>query len=287
MGPKLGAGHGWAIESALARGMAQLESEYARARVRRAITEDALFEGKLRLLQPAEGYRVNIDSLLLAAFAARGPAAKLAVDLGAGVGAVGLVLARVGIASSVVLLEREAFLVELAQKNLATAGARGEAVQLDIGRDRLPAELRERADLVVCNPPYFPEGSVRKQKHPLTEAARTGELWPFVGAAARALRGTRGRAAFAYPARSLAELLAAGEEAGLVPKRMRLVHARATDPARLALVELKRAKPGGLVVEAPLVEWAGARARTPELEAIVAGRFGTSGVRDRPSARAH
>ena len=103
-----------------------------------------------------------------------------------GVGAVGLVLARVGAASSLVLLEREALLVELAEKNLAAAGARGEVVRFDVARDRLPASLRDRAELVVCNPPYFAEGSVRKQKHPLTEAARTGELLPFVGTAARA-----------------------------------------------------------------------------------------------------
>ncbi len=242
--------------------------------MRRAITEDALFEGKLRLFQPAEGYRVNIDSLLLAAFAARGPRAKIAVDLGSGVGSVGLALEHVGAAASVVLLEREAFLVELARKNLAMARAQGEALELDVTSDRLPASLRERADLVVCNPPFFPEGSVRKQKHPLTLAARTGELLPFVAAAARALRGSRGRAVFAYPARALTELVAAASEAGLVPKRLRLVHARSSDPARLALIELRRAKPGGLVVEAPLVEWAHARMRTPELEAIVAGRFG-------------
>lgn len=242
--------------------------------VRRAITEDALFEGRLRLFQPAEGYRVNVDSLLLAAFAAQGPVAKLAIDLGAGVGAVGLALERVGAATSIALLEREPFLVELAEKNLAGARARGEVLRFDVARERLPASLRERAELVVCNPPFFPEGSVRKQKHPLTEGARTGELIPFVGTAARALRGSRGRAVFAYPARSLTELFMASREFLLVPKRLRLVHARATDPARLALVELRRAKPGGLVVEAPLVEWVQARTRTPELEAIVSGRFG-------------
>jgi tRNA1Val (adenine37-N6)-methyltransferase len=242
--------------------------------VRRAITEDALLDGKLVLRQPADGYRVNVDALLLAAFASQGPVARLAVDLGAGVGAVGLVLHRVGAASSVHLVEREETLSALARENLARSGARGEAHQLDLARDRLPVALRERADLVVCNPPYFSEGSVRAQKHPLTEKARTGALAPFVEAAARALKGSRGRAAFAYPARSLVELFRTSEKAGLVPKRLRLVHAHASDPARLALVELRRAKPGGLVVEAPLVEWAGPRERSPELEAIVAGRFG-------------
>ena len=63
--------------------------------------------------------------------------------------------------------------------------------------------------------------------------------------------------------------------AKLVPKRLRLVHARTSEPARLALVELRPAKPGGLVVEPPLIEWLAPRVRSPALEAIVAGRFGS------------
>jgi tRNA1Val (adenine37-N6)-methyltransferase len=215
-----------------------------------------------------------VDALVLAAFASRGPVAKLCLDLGAGVGAVGLVLHRVGAATSLALVEREPTLVELATENLALSGAPGHAVRLDVTHERLPTVLRERVDLVVCNPPFFPEGSSRRQKHPLARAARTGALAPFLAMAQRALWGTRGRAAFAYPARSLAELFACAESAGLVPKRLQLVHSKKDDAARLALVELRRAKPGGLVVESPLVEWAGPRKRTPELDAIVSGRFG-------------
>jgi tRNA1Val (adenine37-N6)-methyltransferase len=245
--------------------------------VRRALTEDALFDGALRLLQPAEGYRVNVDALLLAAFAARGRVARLAVDLGSGVGAVGLSLLHVGAAKSVAFVEREPALIELLRRNLESLGARGDAYELDLSRAKLPAALRDAADLVVCNPPYFPEGSGRHQRHPLTLRARSGELAPFVGAAARALRGTRGRAAFAYPARALAEFFSAASAVKLVPKRLCLVHARADDPARLALIELRRAKPGGLVIEPPLVEWIGPRARSAVLAEVVAGRFGARG----------
>ena len=247
--------------------------------MRGPVTEDALLKGKVRLLQPAEGYRVNVDALLVAAFASQGPTARLAVDLGSGVGAIGLVLHAVGQASVLALVEREQALVELARDNLELAGARGEVYGLDLARERLPPALRQRADLIVCNPPYFASTASRNQKHPLTRAARTGELGPFVDAAARALAGPRGRAVFAYPARALAELFRAAEESGLVAKRLRLVHARAAEPARLALVELRRAKPGGLVVEAPLVEWTGPRTRTHELDAIVAGEFGKLGRR--------
>ena len=38
----------------------------------KATTTDALYDGAVSLRQPARGYRVNVDALLLAAFAAQG-----------------------------------------------------------------------------------------------------------------------------------------------------------------------------------------------------------------------
>jgi tRNA1(Val) A37 N6-methylase TrmN6 len=78
-----------------------------------------------------------------------------------------------------------------------------------------------------------------------------------------------GRALFCYPAPQLPEFLAAAATQQLIPKRLRLVHAREAEPARVALIELRAARPGGLVVEPPLIEWHG-RKRSPELLAISA-----------------
>jgi tRNA1Val (adenine37-N6)-methyltransferase len=236
------------------------------------VTTDALFAGALSLRQPRRGYRVNIDALLLAAFAAQARAFRLAVDLGAGVGAVGLSLGFSGSAKRVVLLEREPELVVLARENLASNGLVGDAEVSDLERSGLPRELRQRADLVVCNPPFFPPRSGTPSTRART--ARSGALEPFVLAARAALAGPRARAAFCYPAAALGELFACAEAARLVPKRLRFVHARAGVPARLVLVELRSAKPGGLSVEPPLVEWQAARVRSAELTRIVAGEFG-------------
>jgi tRNA1(Val) A37 N6-methylase TrmN6 len=236
-------------------------------------TEDALFGGALPLLQPARGYRVNVDALLLAAFAARGRVAKLVLDLGAGTGAVGLVLHHVGAARRVVLVEREPDLAELCARNLALAGAPGGVERIDLDA-ALPRSLAQEADLVVSNPPYHPAGTGRPRVDPKSRRARSGALEPFVRAAARALAGPSARLCVVYPATALPELLAAGATAALVPKRLRLVHASKERPARVALLELRLAKPGGLVVEPPLVEWASPRRRSEELERVVAGRFG-------------
>ncbi len=71
------------------------------------VTRDALFGGRLTLFQPARGagYRTNVDAILLAAFAAADRKVRLAVDLGAGVGAVGLTLFFLRAAERVVFVE--------------------------------------------------------------------------------------------------------------------------------------------------------------------------------------
>ncbi len=236
-----------------------------------AITTDTLYDGAVRLRQPAHGYRVNVDALLLAAFAAHGRRADLAVDLGAGVGSVALGLHHLGAAARFALVEREAPLLALANE-IARAGnlvSSGFCHDLALG---LPEQLRQAADLVVSNPPFFDPGQARTGPHAEKTRARFGDLPPFISAAGAALRSARSRAAFVYPARDLSYFFGCAERARLIPKRLRLVHADATSPARVALIELRRAKPGGLVVLSPLFEWAAKGVRTPELAQILTGK---------------
>jgi tRNA1(Val) A37 N6-methylase TrmN6 len=239
---------------------------------------DSLFSGRLALAQPRRGYRVNVDTLLLARFATMGrPRARRVVDLGAGVGALGLAYAFLGSAGRIDLVERDPALARLSTENLARAGATGEAHVADLGDEGLPRLLRGTADVVLSNPPFFPPeaGTVAREAK---KGARFGPLAPFLRAAEAAL-GRRAYAFFVYPAPALPSLLAAASAAGLVAKRVRFVHAFVASPARLALVELRRAKPGGLVVEAPLVEWAAPKVRSPEVAGLLSGELAGSATR--------
>ena len=236
------------------------------------ITTDGLFSGALLLDQPARGYRVNVDALLLAAFAAQRHAG-VCVDLGAGVGAVGLGLHHLGAVRRVELVEIDESLAALARKNLERAGAPGAVHVANLERG-LPAALKQRADLVVCNPPFFEPHASRPAREAGKQRARFGSLTPFLRAAALALRVARGRAAFVYPARALSTIMLEAEKLGLVAKRLRLVHADAASPARAALIELRLAKPGGLVIEPPLIEWSAPGRRSAELAELLAGKRG-------------
>ena len=217
-------------------------------------TSDALYSGTMALHQPArgEGYRVNVDAVLLAWFAGKERRANRAIDLGSGVGAVGLSLLYRDRAEHVLFVEQASLLARLCSENLEANGwtARGEACCADVSNDG--ARLAEaRADLVVCNPPYVPIGRGRPPL--VATTARMGELSVFTTAARRAL-GRRGRACFVYPAGELVTLLATLRASGLEAKRMCLVHSSEGAPARVVLLEAMPAKPGGLLVMPPFVE---------------------------------
>ncbi len=242
------------------------------AKLEDAVVKDALFNGRVALHQPARGrsYRVNVDALLLAAFAAaRGKIAKSAVDLGAGVGAVALSLLHLGATERVLLIEIDARTAEIARLNMEENGwgERSEVVRADVvaaSRTRLG-----HADLIVCNPPYVEPGRGRTPTGDARARARSGTLADFV-VAARSLSARRGRSCFVYPAAELLTLMATLRGAGLEPKRMRAVHATDESPARLVLVEALPGKPGGLVIEAPLIERAQVRGRyTPEMQQLL------------------
>jgi tRNA1(Val) A37 N6-methylase TrmN6 len=125
----------------------------------RVTTEDAVLDGRLVLRQPQRGHRVGHDAILLAAATDALPG-ELAVDLGAGVGAAGLVLASRVPKLSVVLVDVDAELVQLAEENIQinTLGERVRAVVLDAGAPPsafAAAGLRAGAAArVLMNPPF-------------------------------------------------------------------------------------------------------------------------------------
>lgn len=240
-----------------------------RPEVDAATSWDSVLDGSVPFRQPKAGYRVNVDSVLLAAFVSGGPVRRreLVVDLGAGVGILPLLLSRFGVGERFALVEREPTLAALAEQNVAHAGLDARVFVADVGAG-LPAELEQQAGLVVCNPPFYDATHQRPARQPERARARHGVLGPFLRAAAAALTGSKARAVFVYPTGALPELFGASEQAGLAVKRLRLVHPFLARPARVGLVELRRARPGALVVEAPLIEWQSPGVPGPELSAL-------------------
>ncbi len=244
----------------------------------------ALLGGRLSLAQPASGYRVNVDAFWLAAFAAAGGRpARHVVDLGAGIGTVGLTLLLAG-ATHATLVEPDPELAALATENAGAFAARATVVDHDV-RAPAPKALLGVADLVVCNPPYGVTGRSRPAalRHARARQGEPGLLSAFARTT-RAVLGPGGRACFVYPPSELSTLLAALDSTGLPVKRLRLVHPLPGRAASVALVEVKPARPGGTRVEPPFVAMTEPGRWSDEAHAILEGEIRFRDARRRAPA---
>src|SRR6202046_647752 len=95
------------------------------------VSEDAFLGGKLRLRQPKSGHRAGHDAILLAAATPACPGDR-GVDLGAGVGAAGLAVARRIAGIALVLVEIDEGLAELARANASANAIAAETLVLGV-----------------------------------------------------------------------------------------------------------------------------------------------------------
>ncbi|OGQ98523.1 MAG: hypothetical protein A2505_06055 [Deltaproteobacteria bacterium RIFOXYD12_FULL_55_16] len=237
-------------------------------------SEEPLFAGRLRCLQPRQGYRFSVDAVLLAHFLTPEPEARI-LDLGAGCGVISLILSHRWPAVSLVALEVQPRLAEVIRRNVASNSLESRITVIAGDCRRIASLLPQGScDWVAANPPYYPMGSGRHHLASERSKARheiLGGLAEMAQAAAFALKAG-GRAAFVYPAARAATLLGILRENGLAPKRLRLAHPWPGAAAGLALVEA--VKDGGreLAVLPPFFIWqAKDGAYTAEMAGMYAG----------------
>ncbi len=177
---------------------------------------DLFLNGALALRQPVKGHRAGTDAVLLAA--AIGAPDGALLDAGAGVGAVGLMMAKRAPGLAVTLVEADPLTAALARDNIALNGlsARARVIEADLlcAPARRAAGLPDRcADIVVTNPPWLTSGRSRAPPDPrraLAHVLGDGGLGAWMRAVA-ALTKPGGRMAIILRADALKALLEACE----------------------------------------------------------------------------
>lgn len=215
------------------------------------IVEDRLLDGRLVLRQPKRGHRAGSDAILLAAAIpdlGDGPL----LDIGAGVGTIGLAVALAQPGLRVVLIERDPELAALAAGNIILnhLDERVSAVAGDIAGPAATLGLQPASfACVAMNPPFYPPREHRASPVPNRRAAHVAEgtLEPWLKAARRLLR-PGGRIALIHRAEALAEVLD-GLATGFGDVAVRPVHALADRPAIRIVVTaiLNSRKPAALL----------------------------------------
>ena len=135
------------------------------------LTEDALLGGRVRLRQPANGARVAIDPVFLAALVPAG-GKQLILDVGSGSGAASLCLAARLPDCRVIGLELQRDLVRLAGDNIALNGMTGRVSMIAGDLLQPPPRLSPGLfDHVMANPPYIERGRGTPSPSPAKAAA--------------------------------------------------------------------------------------------------------------------
>jgi tRNA1(Val) A37 N6-methylase TrmN6 len=191
------------------------------------------------LFQLRDGHRFSTDDILTAWYGtAWCPTAQTALDLGSGLGSVGMVAAWRLPGARFVTVEAQDDSVRLARKSAKYNGleSRYEIRHGDF-RDGSIFKPGEKFDLVMGSPPYFPVGTGLPGDHPQKVACRfelRGDIADYCAtAAARLAQG--GFFACVFPTEQLARVNAAAANAKLTIIRRRPIVVREGDAPLLTL----------------------------------------------------
>ncbi|WP_421728792.1 tRNA1(Val) (adenine(37)-N6)-methyltransferase [Brevundimonas sp.] len=130
------------------------------------VVESALLGGRVRLLQPARGYRAGMDAALLAAAVAARPGQRI-FEAGCGAGAVLMQVAARCPGLILTGLERDPAAAALARRNADLNGVQGQTTVItgDVatGYGNLDLPL---CDWAVSNPPFFDDETALRAPSP-------------------------------------------------------------------------------------------------------------------------
>lgn len=240
------------------------------------MTEDIFLGDKLKVFQPRHAYRAGMDAVLLAATVTSadtdtGPI----LDVGAGVGVVGLCIAARCAAAHVVMIEREHHLTAIAVEN-ARHNHLDERVTVVTGdilhatEPLLSAGVQsESFAVVLANPPFHDEhrnsvavNELRARSHLMPENA----LDDWARFMCR-MAAPGGRAVMIHKAEALPRILTAfdGRFGGvsILP-----IHARKREPAIRIIVEGIKGSRAPVSIKPELVLHGPGQEFQPEIEAI-------------------
>lgn len=178
----------------------------------------------IRITESKSTQLFGTDALLLSAYVRKNPSA-LAAELGAGSGAISIVLADRGAFKSIKAVEIQEELYHLCKSNIEKNGLSDKVIPIcaDV-RSLSPSEL-SGVSVIFANPPYMKDGGGKASPESSKQTARHevfGGVREFVAFASKVLK-TGGRLYTVYRPDRLETLMKAFDESGFAVKRMTFV----------------------------------------------------------------
>ncbi len=227
----------------------------------------------LRIIQNPSKFKFTMDAFLLSAFIDPRPQHKI-IDLGSGGGVLSLLIAGQKEVTSVLGIEIQADLVEMARRSLEINQLE-KTVKFEVADIRkLPGEIADNSfDYVITNPPFFEKDRGMTSEN-LSLARAKFEidctLEDVVAAAAKCVKGN-GKVAIIYPAERLNDLMAVFNKRHLMPKRICFIHPKPGEKSNLVLMEARPGAKKGVEVLSPVTIYRSEGEYTDTMEKIFHG----------------
>lgn len=219
------------------------------------LTKDTFFNGLISVRQSQNGYRFSIDSVLLAGHVDTYSGAGV-IDLGTGCGIIPLILASRYPKIKIYGIEIQKQLSQIAQLNVEENHME-ESIYI-ICKDMKTlhkSDLSGQVDLITSNPPYRKNNSGRISTNKQKAVAKheiKATLSDVIETAGRML-DISGRLLIIYPAERMVDVLSQMRAFCIEPKKIRLVHSRKHEEAKLTIVEGTRGGRPGVKISHPLI----------------------------------
>jgi tRNA1(Val) A37 N6-methylase TrmN6 len=237
-----------------------------------SVTEDRLLDGRLKLRQPAKGYRAGLDAALLAAACDAAEGARV-IEAGCGAGAALLAAALRRPGARFTGVERDPEAAGLARENLSLNGLGGrvDILEGDVGQPFARLGLAP-FDAALANPPFFDDAGALRAPSPAKRGAWIADdgLEAWAAFLTKAVR-EGGTITVIHRADRLADLLAHfSAKAGSF--QVRPVQPFADAPAKRVLVRaVKSGKAPLVLLPALVLHPRDGGKHTDEAEAILRG----------------
>ena len=217
---------------------------------------DDLQINNLKIIQNTDGFCFGIDSVLLSDFAKDIKKGSKVIDLGTGTGIIGLLLLAKTQIKSVVGIEVQAEVADMAKRSIKLNNLENkfQIINCDI-KDILKNVEREEFDVVVTNPPYKKMNTGGKndnEKKLISRHEILADIFDFIKTAKTVLKD-KGTLFMVHRPERLADIINALRNNKIEPKKIRFVYSK-KDSNEAKLVLIKAVKNGGdfLKVDKPL-----------------------------------
>lgn len=227
----------------------------------------------LRIIQNPAKFKFTMDAFLLSAFIDPKPDQRI-LDLGSGGGVLPLLIAGQREVASVLGVEIQTELVDMALRSVTLNGLE-DKINIEMADLRsLPASFRTNSfDYVITNPPFFEvtSGVVSENNSlALAKFEINCTLDDIAKAAARSVKAN-GKVAIIYPSERFNDLLLTFNNHHLTPKRICFIYPKPTTKSSLVLMEARPSAKKGIEVLPPITVYEMTGAYTDIMERIFRG----------------